>query len=158
PVFKPYTLREINGVAVGIVGQAFPYTPIANPRYFVSEWTFGIKEPELQKVVDEVRGKGVHAVILLSHNGMDVDLKLATRVRGIDVILGGHTHDGVPAPSIVANPGGRTLVTNAGSNGKFLAVLDLDVRGGKVADFRYTLLPVFADLLPADAAMQSLIT
>ena len=95
--------------------------------------------------------------MLLSHNGMDVDLKLASRVRGIDAILGGHTHDGVPAPTLVENGGGRTLVTNAGSNGKFLAVLDLDVKGGKVADFRYQLLPVFSNLLPADPAMAALI-
>ncbi len=142
---------------VAIVGQAFPYTPIANPRYFVSEWTFGIQEEEMQKVVDEARGKGAQAVVLLSHNGMDVDLKLASRVTGIDAILGGHTHDGVPQPTLVANRGGRTLVTNAGSNGKFLGVLDLDVKAGKVADFRYRLVPVFGALLPADPAMDTLI-
>jgi sulfur-oxidizing protein SoxB len=93
--------------------------------------------------------------VLLSHNGMDVDLKLASRVSGIDAILGGHTHDGVPEPSVVQNRGGKTLVTNAGSHGKFLAVLDLDVRDGKVQDFRYRLLPVFANLLPADREMQA---
>ena len=157
PVFAPYSIRQMNGVPVAIVGQAFPYTPIANPRYFVSEWNFGIQEEEMQKTVDEARAKGVQAVVLLSHNGMDVDLKMASRVRGIDAILGGHTHDGMPAPVIVRNPGGQTIVTNAGSNGKFLGVLDLDIKGGKVADFRYALLPVFSNLLPADAAMQSLI-
>ena len=155
PVFKPYTIREINGVPVAIIGQAFPYTPIANPRYFVAEWTFGIREEELQKRVDEARGKGAQAVILLSHNGMDVDLKLASRVTGIDVILGGHTHDGVPLPVPVANSGGKTLVTNAGSNGKLLGVLDLDVREGRVREIRYKLLPVFSNLLPADAAMSA---
>ena len=157
PVFPAYTIRPVNGVPIAIVGQAFPYTPIANPRYFVADWTFGIQEEHLQKIVDEARGKGAQAVVVLSHNGMDVDLKLATRVRGIDAILGGHTHDGVPAPTIVANGGGRTLVTNAGSNGKFLAVLDLDVKGGKVADFHYKLLPVFSDLLAPDPAMSALI-
>jgi sulfur-oxidizing protein SoxB len=149
PVFAPYVMREQNGVPIAIVGQAFPYTPIANPRYFVPDWTFGIREQELQQIVDEARGKGARAVVLLSHNGMDVDLKLASRVRGIDAILGGHTHDGVPRPSIVANAGGKTLVTNAGCNGKFLAVLDLDVRNRSVTDFRYKLLPIFANLLPA---------
>ena len=157
PVFPAYTMRSMNGVPVAIIGQAYPYTPIANPRYFVADWTFGIQEESLQKIVDEVRAKGAQAVVLLSHNGMDVDLKLASRVRGIDAILGGHTHDGVPAPTIVENGGGRTLVTNAGSNGKFLAVLDFDVKGGKVADFRYKLLPVFSNLLPADPAMAALI-
>jgi sulfur-oxidizing protein SoxB len=154
PVFKPYVVREINGVPVAILGQAFPYTPIANPRYFVPDWTFGIKEEELQKHVDEARKKA-HAVVLLSHNGMDVDLKLASRVRGIDVILGGHTHDAVPLPVPVKNAGGTTLVTNAGSNGKFLALLDLDVRDGRVRDMRYRLLPVFSNLLPADKEMDA---
>jgi len=158
PVFEPYAVREQNGVSIAIVGQAFPYTPIANPRYFVPDWTFGIREQELQLVVDEVRAKGAQVVVLLSHNGMDVDLKLASRVRGIDAILGGHTHDGVPRPSIVANGRGRTLVTNAGCNGKFLAVLDFDVKNGSVADFRYKLLPVFANLLPARSDMAALIT
>ena len=157
PVFAPYTIKEVNGVRIGIVGQAFPYTPIANPRYFVEEWSFGIKETELQKQVDEVRGKGVQVVALLSHNGMDVDVKLASRVSGIDIILGGHTHDGVPAPLIVQNKGGQTLVTNAGSNGKFLAVVDFDVREGKLQGVQYRLLPVFANLLKPDAAMEALI-
>jgi sulfur-oxidizing protein SoxB len=155
PVFKPYVIREINGVPVAVVGQAFPYTPIANPRYFVAQWTFGIQEEALQKVVDETREKGARVVILLSHNGMDVDLKLASRVTGIDAILGGHTHDAVPQPTLVANRGGRTLVTNAGSNGKFLAVLDLQVTGGKIADYRYRLLPVFSALLAPDAPMSA---
>ncbi|HEX7442185.1 MAG TPA: 5'-nucleotidase C-terminal domain-containing protein, partial [Caldimonas sp.] len=115
----------------------------------------GIQEENLQKVVAEVRGKGAQAVILLSHNGMDVDLKLASRVGGIDAILGGHTHDAVPQPTVVPNPGGQTLVTNAGCNGKFLGVLDLDVRGGRVQGYRYRLLPIFANLLPADAGMQA---
>jgi sulfur-oxidizing protein SoxB len=158
PVFAPYVMREQNGVPIAIVGQAFPYTPIANPRYFVPDWSFGIREQELQQVVDEVRGKGAQVVVLLSHNGMDVDLKLASRVRGIDAILGGHTHDGVPRPSVIANAGGKTLVTNAGCNGKFLAVLDFDVKNGSVADFRYKLLPVFAKLLPARGDMAALIS
>ncbi len=157
PVFPPYAIKPMNGVPVAIVGQAFPYMPIANPRYFVPDWNFGIQEETLQRAVDEARAKGAQAVVLLSHNGMDVDLKLATRVRGIDAILGGHTHDGMPAPVIVNNAGGKTLVTNAGSNGKFLGVLDLDVKGGKVADFRYRLLPVFANLLSADGEMEALI-
>jgi sulfur-oxidizing protein SoxB len=153
PVFPGYTLREINGATIGIVGQAFPYTPIANPRYFVRDWTFGIQEAELQKRVDEARAKGAQAVVLLSHNGMDVDLKLATRVTGIDVILGGHTHDAVPQPVRARNAAGITLVTNAGSNGKFLGVLDLDVRQGRLREARYRLLPVFSNLLPPDAEM-----
>ena len=157
-VFAPYTMKEMNGVKVAIIGQAFPYTPVANPRYFTPEWSFGIKEAEMQKTVDDARAKGAQVVVLLSHNGMDVDLKMASRVTGIDAIMGGHTHDGVPAPSIVENKGGKTLVTNAGSNGKFLGVLDFDVKGGKVTDFRYKLLPVFSNLLPADAGMQKLIT
>ena len=153
PVFKPYTLRSMNGVAVAIIGQAFPYTPIAHPRHFVEEWTFGIQEKRVQELVDEVRGKGAQAVVLLSHNGMDVDLKLAARVRGLDAILGGHTHDGVPAPTVV----GKTLVTNAGSHGKFLALLDLDVKGSGVAGYRYRLLPVFSNLLEEDREMASYI-
>jgi len=153
PVFKPYSVRSVNGVALAVIGQAFPYTPIANPRYMVADWTFGIQEPRLQQLVDEVRAKGAQAVVLLSHNGLEVDLKLAARVRGIDAILGGHTHDGVPAPIMVGN----TLVTNAGSHGKFLGVLDLEVRGGKVSGYRYRLLPVFSNLLPADAAMAAYI-
>ncbi|HZV55286.1 MAG TPA: thiosulfohydrolase SoxB [Rhodocyclaceae bacterium] len=157
PVFAPYALREMNGVKVAVIGQAFPYTPIANPRWMVPDWSFGIQDDNMQKVVDEARGKGAQVVVVLSHNGMDVDLKMASRVTGIDAILGGHTHDGVPQPVKVKNAGGMTLVTNAGSNGKFLGVLDFDVRSGKVRDFRYKLLPIFANLLPADAEMAALI-
>jgi sulfur-oxidizing protein SoxB len=149
-VFKPSVIKELGGHRVAIVGQAFPYVPIAHPKRFTPDWTFGIREEELQKHVDGLRGTDkVDAVILLSHNGMDVDLKLASRVRGIDAILGGHTHDGVPVPVVV----GSTLVTNAGSHGKFVALLDLDVGPAGVRGYRYRLLPVFANLLPADGAM-----
>ncbi len=156
-VFAPFTLREMNGVSVAVIGQAFPYTPIANPRHKVPDWTFGIQEEHMQQVVDQARGRGARVVVVLSHNGMDVDIKMASRVRGIDAILGGHTHDGMPVPVVVDNPGGRTLVTNAGSNGKFLAVLDFDVRGGRIQGHQYRLLPVFANLLPADPEMSALI-
>jgi sulfur-oxidizing protein SoxB len=157
PVFKPFVMREINGVRCAVVGQAFPYTPIANPRWMVADWTFGIQDDNLQKVVDQARAQGAQVVVLVSHNGMDVDLKMAGRVRGIDAIFGGHTHDGVPVAVPVKNAGGTTLVTNAGSNGKFLGVMDFEVRDGKVADFRYRLLPVFANQLRPDPQMQALI-
>ncbi len=157
-VFPSYVMREMNGIPLAIIGQAFPYTPVANPRYFTPNWTFGIQEVNLQKTIDHVRSKGAKVVVLLSHNGMDVDLKLASRVRGLDAILGGHTHDGVPIPVKVKNSGGMTVVTNAGSNGKFLGVLDFDVKGGKPIDFRYKLLPIFSELLPADASMNHLIS
>jgi S-sulfosulfanyl-L-cysteine sulfohydrolase len=157
PVFKPYVIKEMNGVTVGIIGQAFPYTPIANPGWQVPNWSFGIREDDLQKQVNECKAKGAQAIVLLSHNGMDVDLKLASRVTGIDAILGGHTHDGVPVPTMVKNAAGQTLVTNAGSNGKFLGVLDIDVKDKKVVAVNYKLLPVFANYLPADKDMQALI-
>ncbi len=157
-VFNPYVMKVQNGVQVAIIGQAFPYTPIANPRYFTPDWTFGIQEENMQKTIDEVRSKGAKVVVLLSHNGMDVDLKMASRVRGLDAILGGHTHDGVPIPVKVKNAGGVTLVTNAGSNSKFLGVLDFDVKGGKPVDFRYKLFPIFSNMIPADPTMSKLIT
>ena len=121
-VFKPSVIKEIGGHRIAVIGQAFPYVPIAHPKRFTPDWKFGIRDEELQKLVDAHRNNDkVDAVVLLSHNGMDVDLKLASRVTGIDVILGGHTHDAVPQPISVTNAGGVTLVTNAGSNGKFLA-------------------------------------
>ena len=157
-VFNPYVMKVQNGVQVAIIGQAFPYTPIANPRYFTPDWTFGIQEENMQKTIDEVRSKGAKVVVLLSHNGMDVDLKMASRIRGLDAILGGHTHDGVPIPVKVKNAGGITLVTNAGSNSKFLGVLDFDVKGGKPVDFRYKLFPIFSNMITADPTMSKLIT
>ncbi|VAW77998.1 Sulfur oxidation protein SoxB [hydrothermal vent metagenome] len=155
PVFKPYVIKEINGVPTAIIGQAFPYTPIANPRYMIPDWSFGIRDERMQEMVDEARSKGAQVVILLSHNGMDVDLKMASQVTGIDAIMGGHTHDAIPRPIIVDNAGGKTLVTNAGSNGKYLGVLDLDVRNGKIQGYRYHLMPIFSNLLEADAEMEA---
>jgi S-sulfosulfanyl-L-cysteine sulfohydrolase len=157
-VFKPATIKQIGDYRVAVIGQAFPYVPIAHPKRFTPNWTFGIREAELQKLVDGLRGNDkVDCVLLLSHNGMDVDLKLASRVTGIDVILGGHTHDAVPQPIAAKNAAGTTLVTSAGSNGKFLAVLDLELAKGKVADLRYRLLPVYSELLKPDASMLALI-
>jgi S-sulfosulfanyl-L-cysteine sulfohydrolase len=152
--FRPYTLREVGGARVGVIGQAFPYTPVAHPRRFVADVTFGIREDQIQALVDELRDeRKADCIVLLSHNGIAVDLKLAARVHGLDVILGGHTHDGLPQPIQV----GRTLVINSGSHGKFLSRLDLDVRGGRVAAHRYRLLPVLANAIPADPDMARLI-
>ncbi len=156
-VFKPYVMKQINGVNVAIIGQAFPYTPIANPRHMVPDWSFGIQDENMQKWVDDARANGAKVVVVLSHNGMDVDIKMASRVTGIDAIFGGHTHDGVPQPVQIKNAKGTTLVTNAGSNGKFLGVMDFDVRNGKIAGWKYNLLPVFSNLLPEDAGMATLI-
>jgi sulfur-oxidizing protein SoxB len=154
PVFRAATVREVGGVRIGVIGQAFPYTPVAHPARFVPDLTFGIREERLQALIDELRGRR-HAdgVVLLSHNGLAVDLKLAGRLRGLDVILGGHTHDGLPQPLTV----GRTLVVSSGSHGKFLSRLDLDVRGGRVVAHRYRLLPVVSSALPPDPAMTALI-
>lgn len=157
PVFEGQSLREVNGVPVAVIGQAFPYTPIANPSHFVPDWNFGIRESDLQTQIDTARKAGARVVVLLSHNGMDVDLKLASRVKGLDAIMGGHTHDGVPEAIKVKNEGGHTLVTNGGSNGKFVGVLDFDVKNGEVKGAQYRLLPVFSDLLPADRDMAALI-
>ena len=153
-VFKPYTIREMGDLRIAVVGQSFPYTPIANPQRFIPDWTFGINEDDMQDIVNQVRDEEKpDGLILLSHNGMDVDLKMASRVSGIDAIFGGHTHDGVPGAIAVSNPGGKTLVTNAGSNGKFLGVMDMDYKRGKLRDYRYRLLPIFSNLLTPDADM-----
>ena len=154
PVFHPYTIKEIGGIKVGIIGQAFPYTAISHPQRFVPNLTFGIQEDRLQKLVNELRGqKKVNLVVVLSHNGLSVDLKLARRVRGIDVILGGHTHDAVPKPILIE----KTIVINSGAYGKFLSRLDLDVRSGQVIDYRYKLIPVLSKFLPEDPEMAALI-
>ena len=154
--FKPYTIKKMGDARVAIIGQAFPYTTIANPQRNIPDWTFGIKEDNMQEMVDMIRAKEKpDAVIVLSHNGYDVDKKMAEVVTGIDFIMGGHTHDGVPEAYPVKNAKGMTYVCNAGSNGKFLNVLDLDVEKGKVKDFRFTLLPIFSDLIPEDKAMKS---
>ncbi|MGD8569631.1 MAG: thiosulfohydrolase SoxB [Gammaproteobacteria bacterium] len=155
PVFKAYVIREINGVPVAIIGQAFPYTPIAHPRQFVAQWRFGIREDLLQKNVDKAREEGAQVVALLSHNGIDVDFKLASRVTGIDFILGGHTHDAIPDAAEISNRNGKTVVINSGTNGKFISVLDMDVRNGKLRDYKYSLVPVFANLLKPDPEMMA---
>lgn len=156
--FRPYTIKNVGGSNIAVIGQAFPYTPIANPQRFIPNWSFGIRESEMQSLVNQIREtEKPDAVVVLSHNGMDVDMKMASVVTGIDVIMGGHTHDGVPGAMPVKNSSGTTLVTNAGSNGKYLGVMDLEISGGKVADFRYKLLPVFSNMLEPDAEMTAYI-
>ena len=152
--FKPYTIKVLNGHRIAIIGQAFPYTPIANPKRFIPDWTFGIRDGEMQELIDEIRAnEAPAAVVVLSHNGMDVDLKMASVVSGIDAILGGHTHDGIPKAIEVANNRGMTLVTNAGSNGKFLGVMDFKFANGKMSGYQYKLLPIFSSALKADPAI-----
>jgi len=149
PVFKPYQVFERGGLRIGVIGQAFPYTPIANPGYLIPDWSFGIDEEALAKHVAELRDDGVDLVVLLSHNGFDVDRKLAGRIKGIDVILTGHTHDALPAPVKV----GGTLLIAAGSHGKFLARLDLEVRDKRIQNYAFRLIPVLADVIDPDPEM-----
>lgn len=153
PVFEAISYFEKGGVKIGVVGQAFPYTPIANPRHQMPDWSFGIQEDKVQANVEKARANGAELVILLSHNGFDVDRKLASRVKGIDVILTGHTHDALP----VAVDVNGTLLIASGSHGKFLSRLDLDVRDGKVRDYRYKLIPVLSDVIEPDAEMAALV-
>ena len=153
PVFESTSYFERGGVKVAVIGQAFPYTPIANPRYMIPSWSFGIREKELQERIDETRAEGAELVVLLSHNGFDVDRKLASNLTGLDVILTGHTHDAVPEAIKV----GKTLLIASGSHGKFLSRLDLDVQGGEVKDFRYRLIPVLSDVITPDPEMSAVI-
>jgi sulfur-oxidizing protein SoxB len=155
-VFSPFVIKEIAGMEVAIIGQAYPYTPIANPQHLIPDWTFGIHEQSLRETINEVRRLRVAAIVLLSHNGVDVDLKLARRVEGLTAILGGHTHDPLPKPIRVKNNGGETLVANGGSNGKFIGVLDIVASQGKTA-CDYSLMPVFSNLLEPDAEMAALV-
>ncbi|WP_072680599.1 thiosulfohydrolase SoxB [Arcobacter sp. LA11] len=156
--FKPYTIKKMGNARVAIIGQAFPYTTIANPQRFIPDWTFSINDDGMQELVDEVREEEKpDAVIVLSHNGYDTDKKMAEVVTGIDFIMGGHTHDGVPEAYPVKNEAGTTYVCNAGSNGKFLNVLDLNIQNGKIKDFKFTLLPIFSDLIPEEPGMKKYI-
>ena len=153
PAFEPMAMFERGGAKIAVIGQAFPYTPIANPRWMIPGWSFGIREEDIAGHVETARADGAEVVVLLSHNGFDVDRKLASRVDGIDVILTGHTHDALPEPVIVNN----TLVIGSGSNGKFVSRVDLDVRDGRVQGYGYRLIPVFSDAIPADPDMAALI-
>lgn len=153
PAFEPYKIFETGGVRVAVIGQAFPYMPIANPKWMFPDYSFGIREERMQEVVDEVRAEGVDLVVCLSHNGFDVDRKMVSRVKGIDVILTGHTHDAVPEPVLV----GETILIASGSNGKFVSRVDLDVRDGRMMGFRHKLIPIFSDVIEPDAEMAALI-
>jgi sulfur-oxidizing protein SoxB len=153
PAFEPYQIFEKGGLGIAVIGQAFPYMPIANPGWMFPEYSFGIREERMQEVVDEVRAAGVDLVVCLSHNGFDVDRKMAGRVKGIDVILSGHTHDAVPEPILV----GETILIASGSHGKFVSRVDLDVQGGRMAGFRHKLIPIFSDVIMPDPDMATLI-
>ncbi len=153
PAFEPYKIFERGGQRIAVIGQAFPYMPIANPGWMFPEYSFGIREQRMQEMVDEVRAAGVDLVVCLSHNGFDVDRKMAARVQGIDVILTGHTHDAVPEPIVIGN----TIMIASGSNGKFVSRIDLDVRDGRMMGFRHKLIPIFSDVITPDADMAALI-
>ncbi|MCA0919334.1 thiosulfohydrolase SoxB [Pseudooceanicola nanhaiensis] len=152
-LFKPYEFYETGGVKVAVIGQAFPYMPIANPGWMFPEYSFGIRDEHMQQMVDEVRAQGAELVVCLSHNGFDVDKKMAGVVKGIDVILTGHTHDALPEPVLV----GETILIASGSNGKFVSRVDLDVRDGRMMGFRHKLIPIFADVITPDAEVAALI-
>jgi sulfur-oxidizing protein SoxB len=152
-LFKPYKFFERGGVKVAVIGQAFPYMPIANPRWMFPEYSFGIRDENMQTMVDEVRGMGAECVVVLSHNGFDVDKKMASRVSGIDVILSGHTHDALPEPVLV----GQTYIIASGSNGKFVSRVDLDVRDGRMMGLKHKLIPIFSDVIAPDPMITSLI-
>ena len=151
--FKPYTFFERGGSKIAVIGQAFPYMPIANPSWMFPEYSFGIRDENMQAMVDEVRGLGADLVVVLSHNGFDVDKKMASIVTGIDIILSGHTHDALPEPVLIDN----TIIVASGSNGKFVSRVDLDVRNGQMMGFKHKLIPIFSDVITPDPDMAALI-
>ena len=151
--FKPYTFFERGGSKIAVIGQAFPYMPIANPGWMFPEYSFGIRDENMQAMVDEVRGLGAELVVVLSHNGFDVDKKMASIVSGIDIILSGHTHDALPEPVLI----NETVIVASGSNGKFLSRVDLDVRNGKMMGFKHKLIPIFSDVITPDPDIAALI-
>ena len=154
---KPYTIKNINGKKIAIIGQAFPYTPIANPSRFVSNLTFGIREQELQATVSKIKAKyKPNFIAVLSHNGIDVDKKLASRVEGIDIIFGGHTHDAVPKPIVIKNKTGQTLVTNSGCNGKFISMIDIKFSTNSYT-YKYKLLPILSNEIDENIEMKKYI-
>jgi sulfur-oxidizing protein SoxB len=153
PAFEPMKMFEKSGVKIAVLGQAFPYTPVANPRWMMPKWSFGIREEDVRSNVEKARKGGAQLIVLLSHNGFDVDRKLASRVPGIDVILTSHTHDALPEVVKV----GSTLLIASGCHGKFVSRLDLDVKNGAVNGFRYKLIPLFADAIRPDAEMAAAI-
>ncbi len=157
--FKPYVIKNVGGHRIAVIGQAFPRTSNANPqKYFFPDWSFGLREDEMSELVEDIReNENPDAVIVVSHNGMDVDLKMASRVIGIDAIFGGHTHDGMPKPIEVKNAGGYTVVTNAGCSGKYIGVMDLNIRDHKVSGYNYKMLPIITNLIKPDAEMVSYI-
>ncbi len=152
-LFPPYTMFERGGAKIAVIGQAFPYMPIANPGWMFPEYAFGIRDENMQEIVDQVRNEGAECVVVLSHNGFDVDKKMATIVSGIDVILSGHTHDALPEPVL----SGETLIIASGSNGKFVSRVDLDIRDGRMMGYRHKLIPIFSDVIEPDAEMTALI-
>ena len=151
--FKPYTFFERGGSKIAVIGQAFPYMPIANPGWMFPEYSFGIRDENMQAMVDEVRGLGADLVVVLSHNGFDVDKKMASIVTGIDLILSGHTHDALPEPVLI----NKTVIIASGSNGKFVSRVDLDVRNGQMLGFKHKLVPIFADVITPDPDIADLI-
>src|SRR5690606_15550526 len=153
PCFEAYRIFEKGGVKIGVIGQAFPYTPIANPRWMFPNWSFGIREEDVVANIAAAKADGAELIVLLSHNGFDVDRALASRIEGVDVILTGHTHDALPGPVLV----GKTLLIASGSHGKFVTRLDIDVQGGEMKGFRHRLIPVFSDVIAPDADMAGLI-
>jgi sulfur-oxidizing protein SoxB len=157
--FKPYVIKNVGGHRIAVIGQAFPRTSNANPqKYFFPDWSFGLREEEMQELVIDIReNENPDAVIVVSHNGADVDLKMATRVVGIDAIFGGHTHDGMPKPVEVKNAGGITLVTNAGCSGKYIGVTDLEIKDKKVVGYSHKMMPIFSNLVKPSAEMVSYI-
>jgi sulfur-oxidizing protein SoxB len=157
--FKPYVIKNVGGHRIAVIGQAFPRTSNANPqKYFFPDWSFGLREDEMSELVTDIRAnEKPDAVIVISHNGMDVDIKMASRVVGIDAIFGGHTHDGMPKPIEVKNAGGITVVTNAGCSGKYIGVMDLDIKGHKMVGYNYKMLPILTDFIKPDATMVSFI-
>ena len=153
-LFPPYKMFERGGTKIAVIGQAFPYLPIANPGWMFSEYSFGIRDENMAAMVQEVRLAGAECVVVLSHNGFDVDKKMASLVPGIDVILSGHTHDALPEPGLI----NETIIVPSGSNGKFVSRVDLDIRNGRMMGYRTKLIPIFSDVIDSDKDVAALIS
>jgi 2',3'-cyclic-nucleotide 2'-phosphodiesterase (5'-nucleotidase family) len=143
---RPYVIKEVAGVKVGILGLAYPKTARTTAPTNVAAVEFHPPGPPVKEYLPKVRADGTQLVIALSHLGLGADLRLARDVAGIDVIIGGHSHNRMAEATKV----GDTLVVQAGAHGSDLGRLDLAVVNGNLTGHKRTLIPLTHDTVPAD--------
>ena len=154
---KPYVMKDVEGFKVGILGLTTPESFSMLTKEDAEQIRFLSVEDTAKTMISRMKGEGAELIVVLSHLGIEDDRKLAESVKGIDVIVGGHSHTETPEPVKIGN----TIIVQSGTQGENLGKIDLNIthdkKGAKILNANFRLIPIKPDNIKPDGEVSGIV-